>query len=76
MKWYFCFNEASTEWFEEMIEVAVVSALKNTNLEPHCVYDGGDTPLIGWLRAKNVRIHVSRVPLIRGFGRKMFSSET
>lgn len=44
-----------------MIKVAVVSAIKYTNLLPHCIYDGKETPLIAWLREQGVVIHKSQV---------------
>lgn len=62
LKWYFCFNQESTAWFSNMIKVAVISAIKNTKLIPHCIYDGEQTPLTVWLREQGVVIHQSRVP--------------
>jgi hypothetical protein len=62
VNWYFCFNEEATDWFSEMIKVAVTSARANTTLTPHCIYDGRDTTLIQWLRGEGVTIHRSEVP--------------
>lgn len=56
MKWFFAFNEAATSTFGDMIRVAVVSAQEKTSLEAHCLYDGAETSLTAWLRARGVTI--------------------
>ncbi|WP_284946706.1 glycosyltransferase [Acidisoma cladoniae] len=62
LKWYFCFNEAATAWFADMIKAAVTSARLNTDLAPHCIYDGGPSPMIDWLKDNAVTIHYTKVP--------------
>lgn len=62
MEWFFAFDEKATGWFADMIKVAVLSARKNTTLEPHCIYDGAPTDLTRWLESQGVVIHFDRVP--------------
>ncbi len=63
MKWFFGFNEAATNWFADMVKVAVVTAAAHApHLEPHCLYDGdADTDLTRWLRARGVRVQRTAV---------------
>lgn len=60
MKWYFACNDKSQEFFP-LIKGAVNSALKNTSLEPHFVYDGEENELTQWLKEKGVKIIPHRV---------------
>tara|TARA_R110000824_G_scaffold45658_7_gene131913 strand:- start:78 stop:863 length:786 start_codon:yes stop_codon:yes gene_type:complete len=60
-KWFFGLNSDS-EWthnYERYIKCAVNSALENTTLEPHFLYDdiNGDIDIISWLEEKNITIH-------------------
>ncbi len=55
MKWYFACNEQSKE-YEPLIKAAVTSAIKNTTLKPHFIYDGKPCELTKWLEEKGVRI--------------------
>jgi hypothetical protein len=71
LKWYFCYNQASTAWFSDMIKVAVTSAKTNTRLLPNCVYDGEPTPLTVWLKDQGVQIHQSQVP----FQKRLFDDD-
>lgn len=59
MKWYFAASE-NPELFPLIIG-AVNSALANTTLEPHFIYDGGENELTPWLREKGVKIIPHRV---------------
>jgi lipopolysaccharide biosynthesis glycosyltransferase len=62
MKWFFGFNE-ETEWFDNYvryIKCAVNSARKNTDLEPHFLYDGKPNELTEWLHGKGVTTHYLR----------------
>ena len=61
MKWYFSFNEAATNWFADMIKVAVISARAKTDLEPHCICDGRPSPFTDWLQRWNVKMHFQPV---------------
>ncbi len=48
MKWYFALNAASIEidkMYERCVEVAVLSALQHTSLQPHFIFDGEPCPL-------------------------------
>lgn len=57
MKWYFGINDNGIDYFKNMIKAAVNSCLLNTDLVPHCIYDGnGEHELIQWLIKKNVKI--------------------
>lgn len=62
MEWFFAFSENASKWFEEMIQVAVLSAKKNTTLEPHCIYDGENSYLTDWLVKEGVVVHRDQVP--------------
>lgn len=60
MKWYFASNNQSPDYVY-MIKAAVESALKNTRLEPHFLYDGSPDALTAWLERKGVKIIYHRV---------------
>ena len=65
MKWYFCWCQ-ETEFrtdhnWEELIKISVESALINTNLEPHFIYDGNPSNLTEYLENKGVIIHYHRI---------------
>jgi len=62
MKWFFAYAGDSDEGFKKLIKVAVISARKNTNLEPFCIYDGICSDLTIWLEKQGVQIihHRSR----------------
>lgn len=55
MKWYFACNDKS-ERYNYLIKAAVESALKNTDLDPHFIYDGQENELTDWLKSKGVNI--------------------
>ena len=71
MQWFFAFDENSTDWFSDMIKVAVVTA-KRVGLEPHCLYDGSPTKLTRWLERNGVTVHFHQVP----FRDELFSTDT
>jgi hypothetical protein len=58
MNWFLALNERAfrAERYADMLKVAVHTALKHTSLVPHMLYDGGESPLTAWLRARGVRI--------------------
>jgi hypothetical protein len=58
VNWFVALNEASfrPERYAELFKVAVHTALTTTGLVPHLIYDGGETPLIQWARARGVRV--------------------
>lgn len=60
-KWFFALNSDSNKVkkYERYIRCAVKSALENTSLEPHFLYDDnkGEIESIGWLEDQNVTIH-------------------
>ena len=73
MKWYFGFNE-ETDWFENYfryIKTAVNSARKNTNLEPHFLYDGLPNELTKWLVYQGVTIHSVRSRFYEVFRKRL-----
>lgn len=58
MKWFFALNQGSNK-FEEYValtKVTLLSAQKNTTLEPYFLWDGGDCELTAWLQARHVPI--------------------
>lgn len=59
MKWYFAASE-NPDLFPLIIG-AVNSALQNTTLEPHFIYDGSENKLTQWLKEKGVKIIPYRV---------------
>lgn len=63
MKWYFCANEDGLFRYESSIRVAVESAIANTTLDPHVIYDGGDHPILEWMRSRGVTVVRRRTPL-------------
>lgn len=60
MKWYFACNEKSPHFFP-LIKGAVESAIRNTTLKPHFIYDGKENELTQWLEEKGVKIIYHRV---------------
>lgn len=55
MKWYFACNSDSKE-YEPLIKAAVTSAIKNTTLKPHFIFDGEANELTQWLEEKGVKV--------------------
>ena len=55
-KWYFCLNERGLKREFRFIRAAVGSAFRNTNLVPHCIYDGEDCRELDALRRADVVI--------------------
>lgn len=60
MKWYFACNDKSSDFFP-LIKAAVNSAMKNTDLEPHFIYDGEENELTQWLKEHRVKVIRHRV---------------
>lgn len=65
MKWFFCWCQETEfrtdhDW-PDMIRVAVESALQNTNLEPHFIYDGQPSPLTEELSKNGVTVHFHKL---------------
>lgn len=65
-KWYFACNDKSPDFYP-LIRAAVNSALENTTLEPHFIYDGEENELTQWLREKGVKIIYHRVSFYDAF---------
>ncbi|MBF0122422.1 MAG: hypothetical protein HQL21_03300 [Candidatus Omnitrophica bacterium] len=63
MKWFFCTNEASLakDDFFQLVQVSLLSAKKNTTLEPHLVYEGTFDQRTNWLQEQGVTIHSHRL---------------
>jgi lipopolysaccharide biosynthesis glycosyltransferase len=66
MKWFFAMSQSSLghkdhNW-HDMIYVAVKSALANTELVPHLLYDGEDDAFLQNLRDLNVQVIFHRLP--------------
>ncbi len=58
MQWFIGINEGCPAWkqYADMAKVAIHTALRHTQLEPHCLYDGGENDFTAWLRRRGVRI--------------------
>lgn len=67
MKWYFACNDKSPDFYP-LIKGAVNSALENTFLEPHFIYDGAENELTEWLKEKNVKIINHRISFYEELG--------
>jgi hypothetical protein len=57
-KWFMALNQDSRNFvgYADMVKVAVQSALRHDELEPHLLYDGEDNDLTDWLRRKGVTV--------------------
>lgn len=66
MKWFMCINGNSQDHLS-MSRVAVLSALKNTTLEPHLVYDGFLDEYSEWMVSKGVRVHYRTLTYLEEF---------
>lgn len=53
MKWYFASNSES-KTYVPTIKAMVISALRNTTLEPYFIYDGQEDELTNWLKERGV----------------------
>lgn len=65
MKWYFCWCQdtdfrADHNW-KDLIRASVASAIQNTSLEPHFIYDGEPSEFTSELAGKGVIIHYHRL---------------
>ena len=56
MKWFMCINDNSQQ-HQDLSKVAVLSALKNTTLEPHLIYDGFRSAYSEWMISKGVTVY-------------------
>jgi lipopolysaccharide biosynthesis glycosyltransferase len=56
LKWYFCLNQGAKNLYQHEIRAAVNSAIENTNLRPHFIYDGTPDDLTEWLEARGVKV--------------------
>jgi lipopolysaccharide biosynthesis glycosyltransferase len=63
MKWYYALTQKTCHRYIEHVKVATQSALENTNLTPHFIYDGTEDKLTRWLRSKGVTIIFHRSSL-------------
>ena len=61
MKWCFCFNDRVADWLSPLIKACVNSALRNTTLEPHCIYSGKPRAIVRWMEAKRVNVSLRDV---------------
>ncbi len=65
MKWFFCWCQDTDfrddhNW-KDLIRVSVALARKNTDLEPHFIYDGEDTEFVQELRESGVNVIFHRL---------------
>ncbi len=69
-KWYFAVNESGARGiYDRLIRAAVRSCRANTGLQPVCLYDGGDIPLLDWLAAHGVTVIRHRVSIAEAIDR-------
>jgi hypothetical protein len=65
MKWYFALNEGGTQGDIALhTKLAVLSARKNTTLEPHLLYTGQQNRFTEWLVRQDVKIIQSELPYL------------
>lgn len=58
MKWFICLNNNNK--YQRYAKIAINSALQNTNIEPHCVYDGYEDSFTKWLYQKNIPVYYKK----------------
>lgn len=56
LKWYFCLSQGAKDAYQHEVHAAVNSAIKNTTLRPHFVYDGSPDDLTAWLETQGVKV--------------------
>ena len=65
MKWYLALNEGGTRGDIGLhTKLAVLSALKHTELAPHLLYTGERNPFTAWLEERGVKVIDSRLPYL------------
>ena len=76
LRWFFALKEdpATLADYTRMIKVAVCTALQNTALVPHFLYDGEENDLTQWLRSKHVAVIPSRSSLLDALEAKVRES--
>lgn len=62
MQWFIGISETSPAWkqYADMAKVAIHTALQQTSLQPHCLYDGGENDFTAWLQRRGVHIIPTR----------------
>lgn len=65
MKWFFCWSQ-NTDFrkdhgWPDLIRSSVESAIRNTDLEPHFIYDGEPSELTNELQQAGVTVHFHRL---------------
>ncbi len=63
-KWYFSLNEEAGPDFEAMARAAVRSCLRNTHLQPHCLYAGSPNAFTAWLQDHQVKVVFHRAAFL------------
>lgn len=58
MQWFIGINEGCPAYkqYADMAKVAIHTALAQTSLQPHCIYDGEENEFTAWLKRRNVPI--------------------
>ena len=56
--WFFALGELTPagKQYCEMAKVAVLTALRHTSLQPHCIYDGEENSFTRWLRDREIPV--------------------
>jgi len=68
MKWFMCINDNSQQ-HQDLSKIAVLSALKNTTLEPHLIYDGFRSAYSEWMISKGVIVYYKTLTYLEEFRR-------
>ena len=73
LKWFCAVSAATLDYgdyeFRDLIRVAIGTALANTDLRPHLIYDGPDDAFCAELRAKGATVVCHRSVLYDAFER-------
>jgi hypothetical protein len=64
MKWYFAYNGCTELGQFPLIRMAVNSARRHTDLEPHCIVSGPRGPCVDWLERQGVVVHSRDIPIL------------
>ena len=69
LKWFFALGEDTPagKQYGEMAKVAVLTALRHTSLQPHCIYDGEENSFTRWLRDREIPVIFHRSSLAPAF---------
>jgi hypothetical protein len=67
MKWYFGYNQETERTQFRLVQLALASARRNTNLKPHCIISGRPSACSDWLRQQGVVVYFRDSELLPEF---------